>query len=545
MNKWQKRLKELLEQRKALLGKMDALQTAVEKNADKKETTEQRSQREAHEVELATLDTDIKITETRADAQAEQDRLEKRLGSRSRTRRFVHAGGGGDDDDEDGDDDEENEEREFSTADEERLEELEGRTGRLNREERAELKELRALKADAAPEPRSQRRFGGGAPEHGLSAKDLRDLQKYSFLRAINQRLDGKELDGLEGEMHAEAIKEFRNAKTERQGGNLLIPQLILRHASAVGSFENLQRRDLTATGTTSVAGDQGGFTIQTSVGSLIDRLRNALVMRQMGVTVIGGLQGNIDFPKVIADDEAVEKAENATSAESSVTFSKVSLSPRRLPVYAELSRQLLLQTTADVEAWVRNDLAFQIAQVMDSRMISGTGSSQPYGILNTAGVGAVALGTDGAAPTWDMIVDMESTIANLNADFGALGYLTNTKVRGKLKKTLVTSGGTANTAAEMIWDKRSIASPLNEYKVGITNLVPSNLTKGAGSSLSAMIFGNFNDLLVGQWGGLEFLINPYSRDTEGLIRLNCWTFFDLVVRRVESFAVCKDIITT
>lgn len=543
MNKWQKLLKEKLEARKALLAKMDALQTAVEKNADKKETTEQRTAREGHEGELAVLDAEIAVTEKRADAQAEQERLEKRLGGRRRTRRFaVH--GGGEDDDED-DNEERDDAPEFSEADTERLEELEARTGRLSREERTELKELRAAKeaSEEAPEPRSQRRLGGG--QDGLSARDLRDLQKYSFLRAINARLDGKELDGLEGEMHAEAIKEFRNAKTERQGGNLLIPQLILRHASAVGSFEDLHRRDLTATGTTSVSGDQGGMTIQTSVGSLIDRLRNALVMRQMGVTVIGGLQGNIDFPKVIADDEAVEKAENATSAESSVTFSKVSLSPRRLPVYAELSRQLLLQTTADVEAWVRNDLAFQIAQVMDSRMISGTGSGQPTGILNTAGVGAVALGTNGAAPTWDMLVDLETTIAALNADVGQLGYLTNAKVRGKLKKTLVTSGGTANTAAEMIWDKRSPASPLNEYKTSITNLVPSNLTKAAGSSLSAMIFGNFNDLLVGQWGGLEFLINPYSRDTEGLIRLNCWTFFDLVVRRVESFAVCKDIVTT
>ena len=97
-----------------------------------------------------------------------------------------------------------------------------------------------------------------------------------------------------------------------------------------------------------------------------------------------------------------------------------------------------------------------------------------------------------------------------------------------------------------MIWDKRSPGSPLNEYKVGITNQVPSNLVKGSsGAVCSAIAFGNFNDAVMGQWGGLEFLINPYSKDTEGLIRINCWTFYDFIVRRAESFAVCKDILTT
>jgi HK97 family phage major capsid protein len=281
--------------------------------------------------------------------------------------------------------------------------------------------------------------------------------------------------------------------------------------------------------------------TVPTQLGSLVDRLRKKLVLQQMGVTMLGGLQGNIDIPKVAGDDQAVEKAENAVSAESSATFSKISLAPRRLPVFAEVSRQLLLQTSVDVEAWLRNDLAFQIAQVMDQRGISGSGTAQPFGILNTVGVGAVALGTNGAAPTYDMIVDLETLVANLDADIGALGYLVNTKTRGKLKKTLV---GT-NTAAEMIWDRKNPSSPLNEYKTGVTNLVPSDLTKGSGSNLSAMIFGNFNDALMGQWGGLEFLVNPYSKDTEGLIRINCWTFYDFIVRRVESFAVVKDIITT
>lgn len=372
--------------------------------------------------------------------------------------------------------------------------------------------------------------------EEGLSQKEIKALQKYSFVRAFNQLLEGEKLTGLEKEMNEEGAKELRDSKVERANGNLIVPQLILTRAGVLGSME---KRDLTATGGTNT---EGGFTIATQLGSLIDRLRKKLVMANLGTTMLGGLQGNIAFPKVISDDQAVEKAENAAAAESSATFGQITLAPRRLPVFAEVSRQLLLQTSTDVEAWLRNDLAFQIAQVMDSRAINGSGSSQPFGILNTTGVGAVVGGTNGLAPTLAHIVGLETAVAAVDADVGALAYLTNTKVRGKLKLTEQFAG----TNGVPIWDTRSPGSPLNGYSAAVTNLVPSTLTKGSASGIcSAAIFGNFNDALMGQWGGVEFLVNPYSRDTEGLIRINCWTFYDFIVRRAESFAVMKDILTT
>ena len=463
-----KKLKALLEQRKALLDKIDAVLTAVENSTDKLETQAQTDERSGYQTSLKTLDKQIDTLKGQIEERKKQDELE-----------------------------------------------------------------------GALPEENAAPRSVVGDVNTGLSQKEFRELQGYSFVRAFRQMLnkgDDGALDGIEKEMHTEAIKELRDAGVPRGNGNLLVPQLILRSAGGLGSMET---RDLTATGG-SLA--EGGYTIATQLGSLIDRLRKKLIMQQMGVQMLGGLQGNIDFPKVAGDDQAVEKAENATSAESSPTFSKLSMAPRRLPVFAEVSRQLLLQTSVDVEAWLRNDLAFQIAQVMDNRAINGTGSGQPYGILNAVGVGAVALGTNGLAPTYDMIVDLETAVANLDADVGSLGYVTNTKVRGKLKKTLVA----ANTAGNMIWDKMNKTTPLNEYPVGITNLVPSNLVKGSsGAVCSALAFGNMNDALMGQWGGLEFLINPYSKDTEGLIRINCWTFYDFLIRRVESFAVCKDILTT
>lgn len=515
-----KRKLELITQRRNALTKIDAHLEAVEKRADKVETPAEKTQREGWESEIRQADTAIEQLEARIERAEEQENLERRSGSQ---------GSDSDDADDDDDDDAENE-------DDERVDELEQRetAGTLSRAEARELKQLRKAQEERAAGHRP--RTVGADMSSGLSRRDFRDLQGFSFLRAFNTRLEERKLDGIEGEMHAEGEKEYKNNNIERNGGNLIVPQLVLRSAGCIGGMEH---RDLTATG---AALAEGGFTIATQLGSLVDRLRKKLIMQSMGVTMLGGLQGNLDIPKVAADDQAVEKAENAVSAESSATFSKISMAPRRLPVFAEVSRQLLLQSSVDVEAWLRSDLAFQIAQVMDTRAINGSGVAQPYGILNAAGVGAVALGANGAVPTYDMIIDLETAVANLDADVGALGYITNTKVRGKLKKTLVA----ANTAGEMVWDRKNPSSPLNEYKTGVTNIVPSNLVKNAsGAVCSAMIFGNYNDALMGQWGGLEFLVNPYSKDTEGLIRINCWTFFDFLLRRVESFAVVKDILTT
>lgn len=363
---------------------------------------------------------------------------------------------------------------------------------------------------------------GGTAPVDGpASAREQKDFANYSLTRALGLLADGRGLDGIEGELN----QEGRRAQSEagvNGGGNLIIPQMVLQ--------SSLSQRSMTATGTTTVAGDQGGLSIQNNVGAFIERLRAKLVLAGMGTTQLSGLTGNITFPKFLPNDTAAEKAEIATANESSPTVGSVSMAPRRLPVFTTVSRQLLLQTSASVDAMLQDDLAFQLAQAMD---LSGINK-----ILNAAGIGSVVGGANGAAPTWKNIVDLETAVSALNADLGSLGYLTNPKVRGILKQT----AKMGNTIAQPIWGE---SNTLNNYNTGVSTQVSSNLVKGtSGAVASAIIFGNFRDLVQGQWGGMEFLVNPYAGDKEGLIRINAWTFFDDMVRRAESFAAMKDALT-
>ena len=373
--------------------------------------------------------------------------------------------------------------------------------------------------------------LGGGGEGGGLSRQERRDLQGYSFLRAIRMRCGGQQLDGIEGEMHQEALREAQQNGTSLNG--LGIPQVVL-FGSGVRRF----RDDLTAETAT-----EGTETVATEVRPLIDHLHERLAVRQMGATFLSDLRGNIQFPRATAGTDPAHKDENATADETSPTFDTVTLSPERLPVAVEVSTQLLRQSSISVENWIRQYIATRIAIIMDKHAINGSGAShQPLGVLNVAGIGSVETDSDANKadkPTYEDIVDLETEVAIDNADMGALGYLAPPVMRGVLKKTLEFPSA---PGGRPIWTGSRENGELNGYRAIASNVVPSNLSKGTvPNPLSAIIFGNWAELLIGQWGGLDILANPYSLDKEGLIRLTAHMFYDCAVRHAQSFAAIVD----
>lgn len=294
------------------------------------------------------------------------------------------------------------------------------------------------------------------------------------------------------------------------------------------------------------VVGDPaaGGDLVATDLlsESFIDRLENEIALSQCGVTMLPGLNGNIAIPRQTGGASHFWLAENGVPSESNATFDQVAMTPKTVGAFTEISRRLLLQSSIGAEAFTITELALRLALAIDLAGIAGTGAgNQPTGILNAAGVGVVSLGTpNGGVPTWDGVVDLETAVANVNAAMGSLCYLTNTKFRGKSKKTFIDAG-----SGERIWDVRSTDTPLNGYRTVISNQVPSDLVEGtSGTTLSAAIFGNFADLIIGMWGGLDIQVNPYSLDTKGAIRVTAFQDVDIQFRHPESFAAIQDAIT-
>jgi HK97 family phage major capsid protein len=226
---------------------------------------------------------------------------------------------------------------------------------------------------------------------------------------------------------------------------------------------------------------------------------------------------------------------EGVAPTESQQAFDQVTMSPKTVGAFTDISRKLLLQSSLDVEAMVRLDLATVLALEIERAAINGSGTApEPRGILQTSGVTAVALGTNGGTLTWANIVDLETQVAALNADVNNLNYLTNAKVRGALKATFIDGPG----SGQRVWADGNM---VNGYNAAVTNAVPSNFTKGTGTNLSGILFGDFSALLIGMWNGLDLMVDPYTASTSGTVRVVALQDVDVALRHPESFAVIKD----
>jgi HK97 family phage major capsid protein len=288
-----------------------------------------------------------------------------------------------------------------------------------------------------------------------------------------------------------------------------------------------------------------GNFVATDLLGaSFIDLLRNAMVLDRLGITWLRDLNGNIAIPSQSGAATGYWVAENGAPTESQQTVGQVTLTPKTVGAFTDFSRRLLLQSSLDVEAFVRADLAATLGQMLQAAAINGSGASnQPTGILNASGIGAVVGGTNGIAPTYDHMVDLESAVANVNADMGNLAFLTNTKVRGKLRKTQEF----ASTNGKPVWTSSGQAGvgDVLGYQALTSNSVPSNLDKGTSVGVaSAAIFGNWSELIIGMWGGLDIMLDPYTGATSGTKRVVALQDVDVALRRAASFAVFKDILT-
>ena len=276
--------------------------------------------------------------------------------------------------------------------------------------------------------------------------------------------------------------------------------------------------------------------------GSFIDVLRNKSRVMEMGATVLTGLSGNIAIPRKTSGSNAYWVTEGNAPTESEPAFDQLTMSPNTVGGFTDYTRKMLLQASPDIENLVRMDLMETIASEIDRVAINGSGTgAEPTGILKTTGIGDVAIGANGGAILWDHIVDLEGEVAIDNADEGSLGYLTNSSVRKSLKKTTKVS---ADAGAGFIWEpgKESGYGRLNGYQAGVSNNVPSDLDKGTSTGVcSAVIFGNFADLLIGQWSVIDITVDPYTFSSTGSVRIVALQDIDLAIRHAQSFAAILD----
>lgn len=359
-------------------------------------------------------------------------------------------------------------------------------------------------------------------PSIGLTDKEKR---QFSFTRAIHALANPQNKRAQEAAAFERECSEAAEQVEGIEGNGIRVPYDVL-----VG-----EKRDLVV-GTPTA----GGNVVSTDLlaSSFIELLRNRTQVVQAGATVLDGLQGNIAIPQQTGGATAYWVNESGSPTESQQSIDQVAMTPKTVGAYTDFSRKLMLQSSIGVEAFVRSDLTRVLGIEKDRVALNGSGADpEPRGVLQTTGIGAIAPATNGQAPTWEHIVGLETELAADNADVGAMSYFVNARGRGRLKTTLVDSG-----SGQFIWPVNG--TQINGYGAFTTNQVPGDLTQGTGTNLSAIIFGNWNDLLIGEWGGISLMVDPYTHSTSGTIRVVVLHDCDIAVRHPESFAAMTDAIT-
>ena len=198
-------------------------------------------------------------------------------------------------------------------------------------------------------------------------------------------------------------------------------------------------------------------------------------------------------------------------------------------------------QSDPSAEAVIRDDLLAAVAAKIEDVAIEGGGSNEPTGITQTSGIGSVAIGTNGGAPTWASVTALVKEVEQDNAALSnSQAFLTNPKVKHKLAGTAKVGSSDSVMVLDAPWNE------LYGYPMCITTHVPSDLTKGSTSgTCSAMIFGDFAQMMIGFWSATDVLVDPYTGGPQGYIRILVHQDLDVAIRHAQSFAACLDYTTT
>lgn len=343
----------------------------------------------------------------------------------------------------------------------------------------------------------------------GLSEKEVRNFSFVTLLRALSDPQNHKAREAARFELEAcQAAAD----KLHRSARGTVIPVEVLNSPMVRGDIISIQ-------GGTGYAGTGGNTVATTLSSSFIDLLRKRTIAMQLG-SQLSGLVGNVDIPKQTAGTSGYWIGEDAAAATEDVEFGIVELRGKTVASKAEITRKLLMQSSIDVEALVRADLAKGLAETIDTAFFYGDGlNAAPKGIKNATGINSLGWATSNA-PTFAELVQMETEVANDNYSTDGSVYVFNSALRGYLKTTKKFS---ASGSDATLWEP---GNSINGYRTEVSNQI----------SAGDVFFGDFSQAIIGLWGGLEITMDPYTHSDKGRLRLVAMQDVDFAVRQPVAF---------
>lgn len=317
---------------------------------------------------------------------------------------------------------------------------------------------------------------------------DKRHMKKrFSLVRSIRNIVNNSAMNDVDAAVISEGNKEARKAGINFQG-QIQLPS---------------QRAAVTVTA-------EGEDVVATDLFDILKPLRAKNVLSQAGAKFMSGLVGNVQVP-VMSKSNVTWEGETASAKDGAGTFTHVTLSPKRLTAFVDISKQMIAQDSVDVESAIREDLVNAINSKLEETVLGATAGSttQPAGIFATIKPTAVA---DFAA-----LVNKESDVEDANV-IGECKYILSNKAKAALRSM---SKGTKST--QLVYENGSV-----------DGTVALNTSNVAGKNY---VYGDFSNLAIGSWGGVDLTVDPYTKAADGMIRIVVNMYVDAQVLRTAAFA--------
>ena len=338
-----------------------------------------------------------------------------------------------------------------------------------------------------------ERRTDGEPVDRSRQALESR----VSVLDVLRASMEGRSLTGAAAEYHQEAER-----RTGRKAQGFFVPMAAIEQrvnttTSASEIVPTVHRPDL-----------------------YIGALREKLVARSLGVRVLTGLSGNLSIPKYGTGLTTGWVAENTAVPDGNMTFGEVGLTPKHVGGKTEMSRQLIQQSSPDIEQLVRDDLAFLIAKQIDHAIIAGSGTgAEPLGVLNYPGAQTGSL----ASLTWPAVLAFAQKLEDLEIEGGT--WLTNATIKNTLAATLQEAGLPGYLLA---------GGRMADRPVVTSRAVPAD----------TVALGDFSQILLGIWSELDILVNPFSEPaySRGGVQVRAMATVGTACRYEEAFVIADDV---
>jgi HK97 family phage major capsid protein len=363
-----------------------------------------------------------------------------------------------------------------------------------------------------------------------VTQSEEKEMRGFSLSKLVREIEKGN-ITGLERELIDESAKEARDLGLSPKG--IYLSNNVL----------SVKQRAMTV-GTTTA----GGNFVPTEKIGFFDALYAKTVFNELGITNLSGLSANTDLVGFSVGVASAWATETATITGSDATTAARTLRPKRLYAATDISRNLMIQTNDSIESYILNSIMRSLATKWEQGVIAGA-TNGPTGILATSDIQNVAIGTHGGAPTLAKILELIEKVQSANADTTNAKFLTNPKVVAKLKQTPIVSGGGVG-AMIMSYQNYFTGTPnvIDGYPVSVTSNVPSNLVKGtSGAVCSAIIYGDFSQVVTGQFGGIDISVDATSsaNTRANIIGITTTMFVDGAVKTPEALGAILDATTT